>query len=113
MLSSHGTCQLTAIVEENSCTVATQHTRSRVSETARIWRAAPPFILAAQLDKTDRVLTVWMDVRRGKEGKTEGAEAGIARRVEEERRRKVRKLTAGGQMESARWGLSKVCMVSN
>lgn len=54
-----------------------------------------------------------MDVRRGKEGKTEGAEAGIARRVEEERRRKVRKLTAGGQMESARWGLSKVCMVSN
>lgn len=47
-----------------------------------------------------------------KERKTEGAEAGTARRVKEKRRRKVCKLAADGQMESAMWGLSKVCRVS-
>lgn len=47
-----------------------------------------------------------------KERKTEGAEAGIARWVEERRRRKVCKLAPDGQMESARWGLRKVCRVS-
>lgn len=39
-----------------------------------------------------------------KERKTEGAEAGIARWVEEKRRRKVCKLAADRQTESARWG---------
>lgn len=47
-----------------------------------------------------------------KERRTEGAEAGTARWVEERRRRKVCKLAAHRQMESARWGLRKVCRVS-
>lgn len=41
-----------------------------------------------------------MDGRGGEEGKAEGAEAEGERCV-------------NWQMESARWGLSKVCMVSN
>lgn len=64
-----------------------------------------PFILTAQLDKTDGVLTVWMDGRgRGKERKTEGVEAGTARWVEERGRSRVCKLAADKQMEKCKVG---------
>lgn len=57
---------------------ATQQARaiSRVYETARTWRAALPFILTTQPDKTDGVLTAWMDGCGGKEGKKDGGRKG-------------------------------------
>lgn len=53
----------------------------------------------------------WMAAEGRKERKTEGVEPGIARWAEERGRRRVCKLAADKQMESARWALSKVCRV--